>query len=167
MPVIVCEDLTEEQVKALRLADNKVAEASKWDTALLVDELKELDDYVRDFDMEDFGFDLKKLLDGMEKDEVEGYFTPTGECPKISECFDDSITRGLFTRIDALDESDELKNFLKAAAVRRVYFVFDKVAEFYGFQSPLVQQLMEDCDLVDVGKKKKRKVNDPKLVKEF
>lgn len=165
VPVIVCEDLSEDKVKALRLADNKVAEASKWDTTLLIDELKELDDYVRDFDMEDFGFDLKKLLDGLDSEEQEGFFTPTGECPKISECLDDSIMRGLFTRIDALDESDELKDFLKQGAIRRVFFNFDKIAEFYGFQSPLVRQLMEDCDLVDVGKKKKRWANDPKLVK--
>lgn len=164
VPVIVCDDLTEDQVKALRLADNKVGESSKWDTALLVDELKDLDDYIHDFSMEDFGFDLKRLMESLVDTKPEGYFTPTGKCPDPSECVDDVITRGLLARIDELDADDGVKDLLKAGAIRRTFFNFDKIAEFYGFQSPVVQKLMEDCDLVDVGKKKKRKANDPKLV---
>lgn len=53
VPCVVADDLTDEQVKAFRLADNKVSEFSKWDFDLLTDELKDLD-----IDMEDFGFDL-------------------------------------------------------------------------------------------------------------
>lgn len=43
VPVIVAEDLTEEQAKALRLADNKVAEFSTWDFERLEQELDGLD----------------------------------------------------------------------------------------------------------------------------
>ncbi len=43
VPVIVAEDLTEEQAKALRLADNKVAEFSTWDFEKLEQELDDLD----------------------------------------------------------------------------------------------------------------------------
>ena len=39
VPVIVAEDLTEEQANALRLADNKTAEISKWDKKKLDEEL--------------------------------------------------------------------------------------------------------------------------------
>jgi DNA modification methylase len=53
VPCIVADDLTEEQVKAYRLADNKVAEKAEWDFELLD---LELDDLV-DFDMTVFGFD--------------------------------------------------------------------------------------------------------------
>lgn len=53
VPCVVADDLTDEQVKAFRLADNKVSEFSKWDFDLLTDELKDLD-----INMEDFGFDL-------------------------------------------------------------------------------------------------------------
>lgn len=53
VPCIVADDLTEEQVKAFRLADNKVAEKAEWDFELLADELDEL----FDFDMTVFGFD--------------------------------------------------------------------------------------------------------------
>ena len=53
VPCIKAEDLTEEQIKALRLADNKVAE-SEWDFDLLDAEL----DDIFDIDMSSFGFDL-------------------------------------------------------------------------------------------------------------
>lgn len=52
VPCIVADDLTEEQIKAFRLADNKVAEKAVWDFEMLATELDEL----FDFDMSDFGF---------------------------------------------------------------------------------------------------------------
>lgn len=54
VPVVVADDLTEDQVKAYRLSDNKTGELAEWDTALLGEELAEL----ADFDMEQFGFDF-------------------------------------------------------------------------------------------------------------
>ena len=39
VPCIVADDLTDEQIKAFRLADNKVAEAASWDVAMLAKEL--------------------------------------------------------------------------------------------------------------------------------
>lgn len=52
VPCIVADDLTEEQIKAFRLADNKVSEFSRWDFDLLNAELEDLED----FEMESFGF---------------------------------------------------------------------------------------------------------------
>ena len=52
VPCIIADDLTEEQVKAYRLADNKVSELAGWDFAKLEEELAEID-----FDMSVFGFD--------------------------------------------------------------------------------------------------------------
>lgn len=40
VPCIVADDLNEEQIKAFRLADNKVAEQSEWDFELLEEELE-------------------------------------------------------------------------------------------------------------------------------
>lgn len=54
VPCIVADDLTEEQVKAFRLADNKVSEVAEWDMTLLGEELLEIED----LDMTDFGFEL-------------------------------------------------------------------------------------------------------------
>ena len=62
-PIVIAEDLTPEQVKAYRLADNRIAEDSEWDVELLGLELKELDSF--DLDLAITGFDdgeLDRLL---------------------------------------------------------------------------------------------------------
>lgn len=53
VPCIVADDLTPEQIRAFRLADNKVAEFAEWDFDALNEELELL----TDFDMGAFGFD--------------------------------------------------------------------------------------------------------------
>lgn len=53
VPVVYADNLTEEQVKAYRLADNKTSELAEWDADLLSEELLDL----QDFDMGQFGFD--------------------------------------------------------------------------------------------------------------
>ena len=53
VPVIIADDLTEEQVKAFRLADNKTGELANWDFAKLEEELAGLE-----LDMEQFGFEI-------------------------------------------------------------------------------------------------------------
>ena len=53
VPCIFADDLTDEQVKAYRLADNKVAEFSEWEMNLLGEELGELAE-ISDIDMGDF-----------------------------------------------------------------------------------------------------------------
>ena len=52
VPCIIADDLNEEQIKAFRLADNKVGENSLWNYELLSDELNE----ILDINMKDFGF---------------------------------------------------------------------------------------------------------------
>lgn len=58
VPVVVADDLSDAEVRAFRLADNKVSELSGWDWSLLESELDELEDLDLEFDMEEFGFDL-------------------------------------------------------------------------------------------------------------
>ena len=57
IPCIYADDLTDEQIKAFRLADNKVAEIAEWDIDLLDTEL----DDILNIDMSDFGFDAGVL----------------------------------------------------------------------------------------------------------
>ena len=66
VPCIVADDLTEEQIKAFRLADNKVGEHSRWDFEKLEVELSE----IIDLDMEDFGFEIE-LPDVPSAEEIE------------------------------------------------------------------------------------------------
>lgn len=53
VPCIVADDLSEEQVRAFRIADNKVAEMATWDADALSVELSEIE--MADIDMGDFG----------------------------------------------------------------------------------------------------------------
>lgn len=55
VPTVCLEDLTPEQIKAYRLADNKLNE-SGWDIVLLDEEIQEL--LSSDIDMSLFGFDM-------------------------------------------------------------------------------------------------------------
>lgn len=52
VPCIIADDLTDEQIKAFRLADNKVSEQAGWNYDLLDIEL----DDILELNMEDFGF---------------------------------------------------------------------------------------------------------------
>lgn len=68
VPVVVAKNLSDEQVTAYRLADNKVGELADWDNKKLDEELSK----VLDIDMEDFGFELD-VDDVLDEDEpVEG-----------------------------------------------------------------------------------------------
>lgn len=44
VPVIIADDLNEEQIKAFRLADNKVSDFSIWNNVALLEELEDLKD---------------------------------------------------------------------------------------------------------------------------
>lgn len=59
VPCVMADDLTPEQIKAYRLADNKTAELAEWDFDLLGDELGDIED----IDMAEFGFDLSAISD--------------------------------------------------------------------------------------------------------
>lgn len=59
VPVIVADDLSDEQVKAFRLADNKTAELAEWKFDLLETELAD----ICEIDMTAFGFDIDAFAD--------------------------------------------------------------------------------------------------------
>ncbi len=71
VPIVVADNLSDEQVKAYRLADNKTNELTDWNMDLLNVEL----DGILDIDMTDFGFDESNMkLEGnseVEEDEVD------------------------------------------------------------------------------------------------
>lgn len=65
VPCIVADDLSEEQIKAFRLADNKVAEKAEWDFDLLGEELAD----ILTIDMTAFDFDLSAFEEDVEAQE--------------------------------------------------------------------------------------------------
>lgn len=81
VPCVIADDLTDEQVKAFRLADNKTAELAEWDYEKLADEL----DFILDIDMGKFGFDecveaADKLVDDFK--EFDDDIKTEHRCPK-------------------------------------------------------------------------------------
>lgn len=97
VPCIVADDLTEEQIRAFRLADNKVSEIATWDIELLDIEL----DNILDIDMSlfDFNMNIEEIPDELERD-IE-----TNEKFIIKITFD--------TYDDWLDKEDELRTFVE------------------------------------------------------
>lgn len=69
VPCIVADDLTDEQIKAFRLADNKVGEKSQWNLDLLNDELQK----ILGINMDEFGFLKSEEID-IEDVNVDEYF---------------------------------------------------------------------------------------------
>lgn len=63
VPVVVADALSDEQVKAYRLADNKTGELADWDFSMLDDELAD----ITDIDMSDFGFEDEEEKSSLEK----------------------------------------------------------------------------------------------------
>jgi ParB-like chromosome segregation protein Spo0J len=70
VPVHVATDLTEAQVRAYRLADNKTAEIADWNYELLPVELKELQNL--DFNLDLLGFSEEELSDLLAEPTEEG-----------------------------------------------------------------------------------------------
>ncbi|NEU28820.1 ParB N-terminal domain-containing protein [Paenibacillus polymyxa] len=72
VPTILVDDLTPEQVRAFRIADNKTAEYADWNFELLAQELEELK--LADYDLSLTGFDMsecEKLLDTLHEDTAD------------------------------------------------------------------------------------------------
>ena len=78
VPCVIADDLTPEQVRAFRLADNKVGELASWDEDKLAEELASLDGL---FDFELFGF---RADDFSTEDELEREFSE-GTAPGAKE----------------------------------------------------------------------------------
>jgi DNA modification methylase len=72
VPVIRAEDLTEKQVKAFRIADNKTAELSEWDDELLAMELEGLED----------------MFTGFSDDEIDALLNQDGPAGVIEDDFE-------------------------------------------------------------------------------
>ncbi len=147
VPTITADDLTEEQIKAFRLADNKVGEASSWNKDLLSEELEN----ILNINMEEFGFDFD-----VEMEEQNPYtskinipqYEITGEEPNISELVSTDKVSYLWERIEKSNVNDEQKEFLKRAAMRHLQFDYRNIAEYYAHQDKEMQELMEESALV-------------------
>lgn len=125
VPCIVADDLTPEQIKAFRIADNKVTEKSSWDLDLLKEEF----DGLLDFDMTEFGFgDFEITM-------LESDITPDGYddelVEKYSEHADDFLDRKRIIITYKTNEEEEfLKKILKQEELKVVMDVKELMDEY-------------------------------------
>ena len=61
VPVILIEHLSEAQMRALAIADNRLTDLSVWDERMLADEMKALSELELDFDIEVTGFEIGEI----------------------------------------------------------------------------------------------------------
>ena len=108
VPVIVADDLTPEQIKAFRLADNKVGEIATWDENALAVELEELKNL--DFDMSEFEFEIdepqtqekNENTDSVLYDEKMIIVIESDDESKLEEYFDKLVEEGYPCRLSTL-----------------------------------------------------------------
>ena len=151
VPVIVASDLTSEQIKAFRLADNKTAELAEWDETALQIEL----DTLSSIDMNQFGFE--ELEELTEEFTPESKYTtkvnipqyePTGAKVDIDSCLDTTKSEELIEKIREANIPQDLKDFLILASYRHNVFNYQNIAEYYANANSEVQELMEQSALV-------------------
>lgn len=94
VPCIIADDLSDEQIRAFRLADNKVSDFSIWDNKLLLTELDEIADDLFT------GFDLGGLFDDV-LDENDN--TPVEENT-------DGVTYEIVARSQSREKIEELQH---------------------------------------------------------
>lgn len=82
VPCIIADDLTDEQIKAYRLADNKVSEKAEWNFELLDEELQDLS-----IDMDEFGFENFEIdWDKIDEIDNDNYSEPEKEYLECPNC---------------------------------------------------------------------------------
>lgn len=120
VPVIVADDLTPAQVKAFRIADNKVAEKASWDYSKLGAEIKDLLNIDLDFDMTDIGFGEFELTT------LTGDFEPDGYDDEMIDTYNEKEQEYLAKRRVIIsyseDEEDAVKKLLGVTEIKKVVY---------------------------------------------
>lgn len=107
VPCIIADDLTEEQIKAFRLADNKTSELATWNIELMNIELES----ILNINMGDFGFEAvdekEPVEDDYEVELPEEPKTKTGDIYQLGRhrvmCGDSTKKEDVYKLLDKID----------------------------------------------------------------
>jgi hypothetical protein len=165
-PVVVRTDLTPEQVRLARIADNRSQEGG-WDPELLHHEVSAVYADYPEMDFAEFGmtedwlagldveFDTLMMdIDNEEKDNIYSrkieppIYEITGENPPISALVDTTKADKLISAITQSELPDNEKTFMIRAAYRHDVFNFSKIAEYYAHSGSKTQEHMEASALI-------------------
>lgn len=148
VPCVMRDDLTDEEINACRLEDNKTNE-SPWDFSKLEEELASL--AIAGIDMSQFGFDTDEdapsdpVYTG--KTNIPQY-EPEDEDVPLADLVEKDKMLSLLADIEASTVSEEEKYFLRLSAQRHLAFNYKKIANYYAKATPEMQSLMEKSALV-------------------
>ena len=162
LPCVRVENLTEEQIKAYRLVDNRTSQFFDWDVKKLNEEMKDLN-LSKNFKFDDFFIQRPKDLnpytqkidvvkydyvsDNKEEEKEGGEQRPKID---VSSLYNGEKVKQLNSKISLLDISEEERSFLLATATRFYDFNFKNIANFYALASKETQEVMEELALVIV-----------------
>ena len=100
VPCIIADDLTEEQIAAFRLVDNRTSDFADWDFEKLAEELSEL----QDFDFEPFGFDdlmaglSDKIIDE-NKQSILSLNVKGNDTEELNNLYNELVERGFVCKL--------------------------------------------------------------------
>lgn len=99
VPCIMADDLTDDQIRAFRLADNKVAEMATWDYERLEQEFALIDPL--EFDIADFGFfpDYEPDEEEEEEDDDESVATSEPSYVLVIDCESKKEQKDIYERL--------------------------------------------------------------------
>lgn len=149
------DELTDEDIRELRIADNQTNAETGMDWYALEAELEDLS--FDGFDFE-FGFDFDSEDQEEQNDEEDTTYTsktdipqyePSGNEVGLDECCDKSKYKELLQEIEYSGLEENEKAFLCLAAARHLQFNYKKIADYYASNaSEEMQRLMEKSALV-------------------
>lgn len=120
VPCIRADDLTEDQIKAFRIADNRVSEFATWDYDKLEIELEEIN-----LDMGDFGLEFSTFLD----EEPEDIDDPDDE-DDSGWYGEERLRTDKAYNLDLVDHSILTNNFWQMPTIQNNHFIPN---DFIGF----------------------------------
>jgi len=151
VPCVIADKLTDDEIKALRIADNKLNE-SDWNMEFVNDELKGLDyELVKLTGFDDIDLGQSELDEAKEKYskkiEIPIYETK-GEKPSLETLYNIDKFLTLKADIEKSTVSDPEKEFLTFAAYRHCVLSFRDIANYYAHSNKEMQDLMEKSALI-------------------
>lgn len=141
--------LDSEQGRGMALADNATGQANlAWDEDALAKAQEEVA-----LCIEDWGLQFKEK-DALYSRKIETpVYEPSGESPELAMCFDTTKADGLIAEINEADIPEDVKAFLRYAAMRHVEFNYGLIADYYCNAPKEVQHLFEQSALVIIDLK--------------
>ena len=147
IPVIIADNLTEEQQKEFLIKDN--VSGGEWDWEVLANEWDSEK-------LEEWGLDIPITKDLNEQDlfDIEiPFYTPSAIVPDVNELANLDKTKNLIDKINSLEVDNELKEVLKVRASFFTDFNFQKIADYYSSQDEKIQEVFKDLGLVILAPK--------------